>query len=468
MNLYKVLKHVVLSFIVSILILSGVCIRIPEAERTSFCLQVHAEETAASVLTDTSGKVNVREADLYSVGAVLMDAQSGRVLYGKGADLQLPMASTTKIMTCIIALEYGDLEDVVTASAYAAAQPKVKLYLSKGEQNTLEDLLYSMMLESHNDSAAAVAEHIGSLQLGWDVSKEAVESRTASESMQAIKAFARLMNEKAREIGCQDTWFITPNGLDATETFTLEDGSTIEKIHSTTAADLARIMSYCILHSPKAELFLKITGTYQYRFQDIDGSHSYACSNHNAFLSMMNGAISGKTGYTGNAGYCYVGALKDGDRYFVVALLNSGAYGNKERKWKDVRILMQYGLDHFQEQTIFDGALQTEDVRITEGKTDVFHFWEEAYSGTKVEGMEPVKLLLADWESYEVTWQQEHSLAAPVKAGDKVGEVNIYLENALYKQYDIILTENVDKKTIMDTIEYIIHQFLFKKCQQKD
>ncbi len=124
-----------------------------------------------------------------------MDADSGRVLYGKEEETVLPMASTTKIMTCILALENGSLTDEVEASSHAASQPQVHLGMNKGDRFCLEDLLYSLMLESHNDSAVAIAEHIGG----------------------SVEGFAELMNEKAGEIGCTDTHFITPNGLDAVE-----------------------------------------------------------------------------------------------------------------------------------------------------------------------------------------------------------------------------------------------------------
>ena len=106
------------------------------------------------------------------------------------------------------------------------------------------------------------------------------------------------MNLKAREIGCEDTYFITPNGLDAEN----ENG-----IHSTTAEDLARILRYCIMESPKKEDFLAITRMPSYTFWNYSKTQVYQCTNHNAFLGMMDGALTGKTGFTGNAGYCYVG-----------------------------------------------------------------------------------------------------------------------------------------------------------------
>lgn len=194
---------------------------------------------------------------LYSQSAVLMDGYSGRVLYGKNEKQVRPMASTTKIMTCILALEMGDLDDLVTASSCAASQPKVHMGVKKGEKYLLKDLLYGLMLESYNDAAVMIAEHIGGTG----------------------KDFARLMNKKAEDLGCRDTWFITPNGLDAKET----DETGKERIHSTTAEDLARIMVYCIQQSPKKEEFLKITQTQDRTFYDSENKHQIQCRNHNAF-----------------------------------------------------------------------------------------------------------------------------------------------------------------------------------------
>ena len=169
--------------------------------------------------------------DLYALSAVLMDADSGRILYEKEGETPRPNASTTKILTCILALENSDGDDYVQVSANAASQPQVKLGLQKGEQYYLEDLLYSLLLQSHNDSAVAIAEHIGG----------------------SVEGFSDMMNAKARKIGCTDTHFITPNGLDA------EDSS---GTHHTTASDLALIMRYAI----KNKVFLKIAQTKEYSF----------------------------------------------------------------------------------------------------------------------------------------------------------------------------------------------------------
>ena len=180
------------------------------------CFLTYSLESFASVAPS--------EGELYAKSAVLMDAESGRVLYAKNGMEQMPMASTTKIMTLLVTLENANLDDVVTVSKYASSMPDVQLNIREGEQYYLKDLVYSLILESHNDSAVAIAEHVAG----------------------SIEEFAALMNCKAMEIGCKDSCFITPNGLDATATSIRADGVEKDIVHSTTASDLASIMSYCI------------------------------------------------------------------------------------------------------------------------------------------------------------------------------------------------------------------------------
>ena len=251
--------------------------------------------------------------NLYALSAVLMDGETGRVLYGKEAYKGRPNASTTKVMTCILALELAKGDDYVQVSGNAASQPQTRLGMREGQQFYLEDLLYSLMLKSHNDSAVAIAEHIGG----------------------SVEGFAEKMNEKAKELGCKDTHFVTPNGLDGED----EGG-----IHHTTARDLALIMAYAI----KNATFVHITQTRDYTFTDISGKKHYSVHNTNAFLDMETGVISGKTGFTGNAGYCYVCAVRQDERLFIVALLGCGWPGNKNYKWSDTKKLLSYGRENYQ------------------------------------------------------------------------------------------------------------------------
>lgn len=418
---------------------------------------------------------------LYATAAVLMDADSGRVLYGKNADTPMAMASTTKIMTCIQILEHADLDEMVTVSAYAASMPKVKLYIKQGEQYRVGDLLYSLMLESHNDTAVALAEHVGRQFLPEDLREKPVSEYTAEESRMAVAAFAALMNAKAVELGCENTWFITPNGLDATETFSLQDGSTVQKEHCTTAAELARIMAYCIRESPQKDAFLNITRTGNYSFSA--NGRSFSCYNHNAFLTMMDGALSGKTGFTNKAGYCYVGALERDGKTFVVALLACGWPNNKTYKWSDTRELMEYGLEQYfyrgflEEGIRFDEKL-LQPVPVANGQTDILG--DTAYAEIEVAGRRALEdgggegmadgageekqgLLLREDEQIRVEYQWVKSLEAPVERGTKVGTVHYIVDDTVYLTEDIVTAESVEPIEFAWCLRQIAGRFLIKK-----
>lgn len=405
----------------------------------------------------------ISDFSLYATAAVLMDADSGRVLYGKNEDTAMAMASTTKIMTCILVLENVSLEEELTVSAYAAGMPEVKLYLRKGERYRVEDLLYSLMLESHNDSAVALAEHVGKKYLPGELKEKDAADYTAEESRQAVAAFAVLMNRKAEQLGCENTWFITPNGLDATETIVLEGGETLQKEHCTTAAELARIMSYCIRESEASERFLELTGTGNYSFYAND--RSYSCVNHNAFLNMMEGAVSGKTGFTNKAGYCYVGALERDGRTFVVALLACGWPNHKDYKWSDTRKLMQYGIDNYsyrsfsEEGVAFDeGRLRPIPVR--NGRTDILG--EGAYTEVEIadrkEGREG--LLLGPDEEIKVEYKIKNELTAPVEGGTEVGRIDYIVGNKIYRRETIVARDTVGAIDPEWCLKQVIDRFL--------
>lgn len=355
---------------------------------------------------------------LHALSAVLMDGTSGRVLYGKNAEEPRAMASTTKIMTCILILEQCNLEETAATSAYAASMPKVHLGAAEGEEFYVKDLLYSLMLESHNDSAVILAEHAGG-----DVS-----------------GFAEKMNEKAREIGCEDTWFITPNGLDAQEEVEGE-----AKKHHTTATDLGKIMRYCISQSPKKEKFLEITRTPSYSFQDVSGKRSFSCNNHNAFLSMMEGALSGKTGFTSQAGYCYIGALEQDGKTLIVALLGCGWPNHKDYKWQDTRALMKYGLEHYTLHSFSEAKLPQIPSVIPVQNGQGEKLGEMAQTFTVRRETEDIKLLLGDEDKVRTVYRGKTFLEAPVKEGDKIGEISYELNGETWKTEDVVAGNDVEK-----------------------
>lgn len=375
------------------------------------------------------------ETELFAKSAVLLDGDSGRVLYNKDGNTPMPMASTTKIMTLIVVLENAKLSDTVTVSKNAARQPKVHLGMREKQQFKLEDLCYSLMLESHNDSAVALAEHVGG----------------------SVEKFAAMMNEKARDIGCTNTYYITPNGLDAT----VKVGGK-EKSHSTTATELAKIMRYCIMISPCKEKFLEITRTPSHSFSDISGKGSYSCNNHNAFLQMMTGALSGKTGFTGKAGYCYVGALEREGKTFIVALLACGWPNNKTYKWKDTKKLMEYGIENYDYREVFETKEDFEAIQIP-GSCMVEQGKENLWKEGKIKPYmkkDSMKLLLHSEEQMKITYNIRQNLKPPIKENDIIGTAEYWLNNEKIKVYNIYSGNEIAVIDFKLCVKQIINEIL--------
>ena len=339
--------------------------------------------------------------NLYARSAVLMDADTGRILFGKNDNEVMPMASTTKIMTLLVTLEHADLDEIVEVSARAASMPDVQLHIREGERYRLQDLCYSLMLESHNDSAVAIAEHVGG----------------------TVEGFAAMMNQKAKHLGCYHTYFITPNGLDAED----EHGK-----HSTTARDLARIMRCCI----KNETFLSITREPSWTFTDMDGNRSFTVQNKNAFLQMMEGALTGKTGFTNEAGYCYVGALERGEKRLITVVLACGWPNHKTWKWADTKALMNYGLEDYHKETVGSDRMALEPVSVMDGQKE------------KVEILTDAALedfLLKEDDEFTMEVLVPDVLKAPVQAGELVGSVAYYINGQIVDLFPVYTASEVKK-----------------------
>ena len=390
-------------------------------------LSVHAGSLDHSILM-----VTLLSDDLYALSAVLMDADSGRILYEKEGEMPRPDASTTKVLTCILALENGDGDDYVQVSANAASQPQVKLGLQKGEQYYLEDLLYSLLLQSHNDSAVAIAEHIGG----------------------SIEGFSDMMNAKAREIGCMDTHFITPNGLDAEDS----DGT-----HHTTASDLALIMRYAI----KNKVFLKIAQTKEYSFSDLSKKQTFSVHNTNALFSMTDGVLAGKTGFTGDAGYCYVCAVQKDDRTFIIALLAAGWPGHKTYKWHDTLKLLDYGKNNFYYRSFWQepdlSYIPVKDgIPERDSHTDDFLPDGSIYIGGQVKATEEEKqqkILLKNDDRLQYQVRLKDELQAPVRKGEQIGRVVYMLNGQKIASFPILAVQNVDRITFLYCAELVFRNF---------
>ena len=364
--------------------------------------------------------------ELHALSAVLMDGDSGRVLYEKDGKTPLANASTTKVLTCIVALESSPGDDYVQVSQNAASQPEVKLGLQKGEQYYLEDLLYSLMLKSHNDTAIAIAEHCGV----------------------TVEGFARMLNRTAKQIGCKDTYFITPNGLDAQD----ENGK-----HHTTAEDLALIMRYAI----KNKTFLHISQTRDYTFSEITGKRTFSVHNANALLDMMDGVLSGKTGYTSQAGYCYVCAWEEEGKTFVVSLLGCGWPNHKTYKWSDTKKLLSYGAYNYDYETYWQEP-HTSKILVTDGVENMQNIGEKVYLRGKCsvtsEDREK-EILLKKGEAVTCKTEIPQKVSAPVLKGEKLGRIAYYLDGKLIDSYPVYAERSVEKISFKWYTEKVFHDF---------
>ena len=359
--------------------------------------------------------VSAQELKLNAKAAVIMDAESGKVLYGKSKDQKMPNASTTKILTCLYILEHCDIDQMAKVSKNASMQPKVRLGVREGESYKVKDLLYGLMLESYNDCAVVLAEYAAG----------------------SVEKFEKRVNQMAAKLGASNTHFVTPNGLDGTD----KDGR-----HETTAQDLAKIMARCI----KNQQFLEITQAKQHTFTDGSGKRTFTCNNHNALLSTMQGAISGKTGYTSKAGYCYVGAIKQKNMTMTVSVLASGWPPHKTYKWNDVRKLVQYVTDNYEKREIIADTNNVKEINVNNG------IKQKVPLRT---GNPKATFLIKKTDQIKIESILPSSMNAPVKKGQKVGEIRYLVNGKSQKNIPIYANQDVKQKDYWYYFEKIIQRF---------
>lgn len=355
--------------------------------------------------------VLAEEPKVNAISAVVVDGDTGRILWGKNENKPMAMASTTKIMTALVALENCDITKETTVSKNATLASPVKMHLAVGEKLTIEQLLYAMMLQSYNDSAVAVAEAVGG----------------------SVEKFCTMMNEKAKEIGCSDTVFETPNGLDKGN-------------HHSTAEDMSKIGVYAL----KNQNLMKIMNTRDYTFKSSKTTYSFV--NKDRLLSEYEGAIGMKTGFTGKAGHCFVGAANRGDITLVSVVLASGwGTAGKSRKWIDTKALLNYGFNNYKKYSIINGS---EKMNISIDKA------EKEIAELKYE--DSVDLLLSENEKANLKIENElpQNITAPINYGDSVGIGKIYTGNTLLKTVKIISAENIEKIGVEYNIKKLINQWL--------
>lgn len=380
-----------------------------ESENIDFNEVNKVIETAAKV--EDLPKINSRY-------AVVIDKNNKTVIYGKNENTKTKMASTTKIMTCLVVLENANLRDVVETSAKAAGTGGSKLKFKKGDKISVNDLLYGLMLRSGNDAAVALAEYVGG----------------------NIEGFATLMNKKAVELGLKNTHFETPHGLDSDN-------------HYTTPYELALLTTYALENN----IFKTIVGTKSCSI-NINGIPR-TIFNTNELLGNLNGVYGVKTGFTNGAGRCLVTAIKRENLDAICVVL--GADTKKDRTADSVK-LIEYTFKNYESSNISSKI------------NEEFEKWKSINEKRIVikKGIKPstkIKLDEYNIKTYPIKKNSENDIKieingnlninAPVRKNTKIGELKVFYDDKCISEIDILTNENIREKTVFDYIYEMIKDY---------
>lgn len=327
---------------------------------------------------------------------ILMEADSGRVFFEKNADQRLAIASTTKIMTCLLALENCALNEKVTASENASGVPGTSIYLSAGETLLMEDMLYGLMLRSGNDAAVAIAEHVSG----------------------SVQEFAHLMNARAEELRA-DAYFTTPNGLD-------EGGNGAS----------ARGITLIACEALKHDDFRKIVSTKKKTIPWTDHEYERVLTNKNKLLSNYEGAVGVKTGFTSKAGRCLVFAAEREGMTLVGAVLNCP-------DWFD------------EAERILDEGFEKYDVCVFHEKGETIKTLFVGGKEIHIAAGETVKAPVQEGEDVK-TEIYLNALSLPVFEGQKAGQISVTADGEKIASFDLVCMNTETKPSFSNTFRRVI------------
>ena len=347
---------------------------------------------------------------------IVYDRISKSMIIGKNEDVKSAMASTTKIMTTIVILEKADLNEKVTVSAKAGGTGGSRLGLKRGDKASVRDLLYGLMLRSGNDAAVALAEHVGG----------------------SVKGFAKLMNEKAIELGLTNTHFVTPHGLD-------------DANHYTTALELAKLTDYAMDN----ETFAKIVGTKSTTI--YINNQSRQINNTNELLGVLNGVVGVKTGFTNNAGRCLVTETKRNNMDIITIVL--GADTKKDRTKDSVNLIeytfSKYKMYNLEEQIIEEfnkwKNINEKRILIIKGKT----------SNPKLAlgAIEKATIPICDNDKIEYSINALTEVEAPVEQWNVMGTLTVKLNGEILENIDIVNVNEVQKRDWKDYFKIVLNTY---------
>lgn len=352
------------------------------------------------------------EPDIASTSALLVESSTGKILYEKNAYEKMYPASTTKVLTAILVLENCDLTEMATVShnaVYSLPSGYVNANLQKGEEISVNDLMYALMVKSANDAAIVLAEHIAG----------------------SVESFADMMNKKAQEIGCQNTHFVNPNGIH-------------NENHYSTAYDLYLMASYAM----KNETFRKYVSTTSYTLPITNKYPSLDryCVTTNDMLRTKSryyneNIIGIKTGYTAEAKNCLIaGAQKDGIELISVVLHSDTNSEGLSERYVDTASLMDYGFNDFQFSNIVKKHSVIENIEIENGSKKTRNL-ELVAKDTLTAYLNKE----TDFATLSPEIKLNDNLQAPISAGSSVGTITYTVDNIEYST-ELLAKSNVEKK----------------------
>lgn len=336
--------------------------------------------------------------------AVLMDGLTGRVLYEKNGDEALPMASTTKILTALVALTEGDLAEEVVVPPEAQGVEGSSVWLSAGEVHTLEDLLYALMLRSGNDAATAIAVHIGG----------------------DVPGFARLMNAYAQRLGARSSNFVNPHGLHHDQ-------------HYTTAKDLGRLAYHGMLNPDFVRIVSAKHHTIPWEGHDWDR----AMKNKNKLLWTLEGGNGIKTGYTKKAGRCLVGAANRGDLQLISVVLNCGPM------FETATDLLEYGFRNYTRTELVQRGDTLLMVPVDGARIAEVPLAAQRSSAAALAAGETARI--------RKVLKQTEALKAPIAQGTVLGSVSFYLDEVLLDEVPLVAGAHAEKKGFFDFFRKLLN-----------
>jgi len=344
------------------------------------------------VCADAQGEESLPTLKVSAKSAILIDAQSGRVLFEHNADTRYPMASTTKIMTALIAVEHCGMDEIVTAGKKASGVEGTSIYLSVGEQLPMYQMLQGLMLRSGNDAAVAIAEHI------------------AGDTEQ----FAFLMNERARMLGA-DAHFVTPNGLDA-------------QGHGASA----RAMALIAREAMKQPVFRELVSTREAVIPWVDNEYNRVLRNKNRLLTDYEGATGIKTGFTSKAGRCLVfSAERDGMELIGVVMSCPNWFDEAER-------MLDWGFGNFSVRQVVRAGEIVAEANVSNGMQGSVRLCAE----------EDLRYPIASTDEWNLTAYVAEQLEAPVSAGEKAGYLILTVNGGECGRVNALVREDVPKRSV--------------------